>query len=89
MAHKNRTFLGFLRKKLVLRKKVYFDELHAIVGAWAHFRGTHYFWALCKRLSARSRGAMAVAPMFSFFKTNEVTDFISFISWLLPTATLM
>ena len=33
-------------------------------GAWAHFRRTHYSWTLSKRSSARSRRAMAVAPMF-------------------------
>ena len=32
-------FFGFVAKKIVfLRKKVYFDEPHAIEGAWAHFR---------------------------------------------------
>ena len=48
MANKNRKIFGFLRKKSVLRKKVYFDVPHAIAGAWAHFRRTHFSWALSK-----------------------------------------
>ena len=56
--------MNFLRKKSVFfATKGYFDVPHAIGGAWAHFRRTHY-WALSKRLSARSRRALAVAPMF-------------------------
>ena len=48
-----------------LRKKVYFDDVpHAIGGAWALFRRTHYSWVLSKRSSARSRRAIPVAPMF-------------------------
>ena len=52
--------------RVFFAKKVYIDVPHAIGGAWAHFRRTHYSWALSKRLSARSRRAMAVAPMFFY-----------------------
>ena len=64
MANKNRKIYEFFAKKIsFFATKVYFDVPHAIGGAWAHFRRTHY-WALSKRSSARSRRAMAVAPMF-------------------------
>ena len=61
MANKNRKFMVL---RIFFAKKVYFDVPHAIGGAWAHFRRTHYSWALSKRSSARSRRAMAVEPMF-------------------------
>ena len=62
MANKNRNIIGFLQ--IFFAKKVYFDVPHAIGCAWAHFRRTHYSWALSKRSSARSLRAMVVAPMF-------------------------
>ena len=62
MAKKNLKFGFFLR--VFFAKRVYFDVPHAFGGAWAHFRRTHYSWALSKRSSARSRRTMAVAPMF-------------------------
>ena len=49
MANKNRKIFGFFVKKSVfLRKKVCTGVAHAIGGAWAHFRRTHYSWALSK-----------------------------------------
>ena len=63
----------FLR--VFFAKKVYFDVLHAIGGACAHFRRTHYSWALSKRSSARSHRAMAVAPMFFFSFLSDIIDF--------------
>ena len=54
MANKNRNIMGFLR--IFFAKKVYFDVPHTIGGAWAHFRRTHYSWALSK---GRLLGAVA------------------------------
>ena len=65
MATKNRKFFGvFCEKKSFFARKVYFDVPHAIGEAWEHFRRTQCSWAFSKRSSARSRRAMAVAPMF-------------------------
>ena len=61
--------MDFLRQKSVF----FFAKIILMypmqLGCWVHFRRTHYSWALSKRSSARSRRAMAVAPMFFFAKT--------------------
>ena len=59
--------MDFLRQKSVFFFAKIFWWTPCNWGAWAHFRRTHYSWALSKRSSARSRRAMAVAPMFFFF----------------------
>ena len=62
-------------------KKVYIDVPHAIGGAWAHFRGTHYSWAISKRSSTRSRRAMAVAPMFLRRRAKRGALLFAFSFW--------
>ena len=60
-------------------KKVYFDVPHAIGGASAHFRRIHYSWALSKKSSARSRRAMAVAPMFFFRRFRDMCQLFKLV----------
>ena len=74
MANEYRKSYGFFATKVCFFFAKIFWCTPCNWGFWAHFRRTHYSWALSKRSSARSRRAMAVAPMF----------FFSQISWHVP-----
>ena len=74
MANKIGKIYGFFATKICFfffAKKVFWCT-PCNWGAWAHFRRTQYSWALSERSSARSRRAMAVAPMF--FQGDERSE---------------
>ena len=64
---KSGNFWVFLRKKFsFFAKKVYFYVAHTIAGVWAHFRSTHYSWALSDIFGVFKAGAI----FFSFGNVN-------------------